>query len=241
MRHSPLGSSRSLLSVLGSVSARANWWDPNGVGLSVRAAWRAINSVGTPWGSGPVNYAQSLVNQANPGVNDLVEGNGAVPWVQATGWGFAAALLQYFDTGLIPANDQSWSAFVQFANVTTFANTTLVGCFIGALRAFRFRPTQGALRVSYDNGGGALVPPVLVTGNLGIVGNRGYRNGIVEGAPMIGWGGPSIFSLYIGALNQVGVANQFITSDIESVVLYDGGPAAVQAQALAIATAMAAL
>jgi hypothetical protein len=216
------------------------WWDPNGVGLSCVGAYRAINSVGTPWGGGPTAYAQSLVNQVTPGINDLVEGNGAVPWVQATGWDFVAAAVQYFDTGLVPANDQSWSMFVQFSNYVLGGNRAIAGVNGGGNTFFWLRDSGGVV-AEYGNGQRSFVAPPPGTGNLGVAGAQGYRDGIADGGAIGAWGAPSVFSVYIGARNGSGVASWFGTVDIESAAVYSGGAAAVQAEALAIATAMAAL
>lgn len=218
-------------------AAVANWWDPNNVGLSIAGAYRAINSIGTPWPGGPTTYLQTLVNLPFPGVNDLVEGAGGIPWVQATGWGFVAGFTQWLDTGLIPANDQSWSAFVQFAN--TANNGELFGVDNGFTRQFGIFPRPGGF-VRYINGRNVDVAPVLLTGNLGMAGNQAYRNGVNEGGAMIGWGGASLRTIFIGARN-VGVAASFITADCESIAIYNGGPAAVQAEAAVIAAAMATL
>jgi hypothetical protein len=219
----------------------ALWWDPNNVGLSAIAAYRAINTVGTPWSGGPANYAESLVNNVAPGVNDLVEGNGAVPWAAAAGWGFVAAAAQYFDTGLVPANDQSWSVFVQYAN-TANANSVVLGAYSGAAaQQFQLNPNQLVGTVVYLNGGGVSVAPSHLTGNMAVVGAQGYRDGIADGAAIGGWGGASTRSVFIACLNFNGPASFYITADIESVVIYDAGPAAVQAEVAAIAAAMAAL
>jgi len=218
--------------------AAANWWDPNNVGLSAVAAYRAINSVGTPWSGGPTAYAQTLVNLVTPGVNDLVEGNGAVNWVQASGWDFVAANSQYFDTGLVPANDQSWSMFVQFANVI---NNGVAAGSRGAVPRFFFfvYPDDGVNRVQYGSGGAGAQGPQLLSGNLGVSGTNGYRDGVSE--IVLGVGGANPDSIFIGGLGNVGALLLPITADIESIAIYNGGAAAVQAEAASIAAAMAQL
>ncbi len=220
-------------------SGRGDWWDPNDAGLSVVAAYRAINSVGTPWPGGPTVYAQSLVNQSNPGVNDLVEGNGAVPWVQATGWGFVEAAVQYFDTGLVPADDQSWSMFAQYANATT--DGMLAGLQSGVNQRLWLWARVLTNQQNYANGVNVGAAPGLVTGNMAVAGNQGYRNGIADGGAIGPWGGATILPIYIGAFNNAGIAAFFADADLESIAIYNGGAAAVQAEAAAIAAAMAAL
>jgi hypothetical protein len=210
------------------------WWDPNNEGLPVVGAYRAIATAGSPWPLAPANYAESLANWANPGINDLVEGNGAVPWAANTGWQFNVAAAQYFNTGLVPANDQSWSMFVQFANNTN--QGIVAGCDNGATRIFTIYPNVVAALVRYRNGNFTQAAPQLLTGNLAIVGANGYRNGIFDAGPAAGWGGASALSIWIGGYNPVGGS---FTGNIESVAIYSGtltGP-----QVLTVATAMAAL
>lgn len=222
-------------------AALANWWDPNNVGLSIAGAYRAINSVGTPWGGGPTAYAQTLVNQANPGVNDLVEGNGGVPWVQATGWGFVAGFAQWLDTGLVPANDQSWSMLVQFA---PNANNVLAlaGSQSGAgNRLALFIDNVGGNRRFYSNGGQVAVAAAVVAANMGVAGAQGFWNGVADGGAIGAWAGASIQDIYIGCYNNGGVAASFYDGDFESIAIYNGGPAAVQAEVAAISAAMGAL
>ena len=210
----------------------ANWWDPNNVGLSCVGAYRA---------KGAASYAASLVNNVTPGTYDLVEGNGAVPWAAATGWGFVAASLQYFDTGLIPANDQSWSALVQYANVPAGIDGFLLGERSGASAEFNLRPNRALNSVRYQNGQDTVVVISLLTGNIGMAGNQGYRNGVPDGGLMGIWLGASDRSIYIGGNNRLGVLELPITADIHAVSIYDAAPAVVQGQAAAIATATAAL
>lgn len=219
-----------------------DWWDPNGVGLSVVAAYRAIATVDSPYTNDPpANYAASLVNNANPGVNDLVEGNGAVPWAAATGWGFVTAQQKYFDTGLVPANDQSWSVFAQYANggVTT---QYLLGAYNGiATGFFAIANSTSANNAIYGNGGITQFPPRLSVGNLAAVGSQGYRDGVAEGVALAAWGGASVLSVYIGVRHDGGVPFGYTTANLSAVAFYNAGPAAVQAQVPAIAQAMALL
>jgi len=64
------------------LAAGADWWDPNTEGLCVVAAYRAINTPGNTWTNDRPNvYADTLVNNANPGTFDLVEvPPGPIPW-----------------------------------------------------------------------------------------------------------------------------------------------------------------
>ena len=218
-----------------------HWWDPNDVGLSAIGAYRAINTVGTPWSGGPTAYANTLIDLTGNG-NNLTEGNGAVPWT-AAGWAFNAAALQYFLTGLIPANDQSWSMFMQYVPTPAGNPATFVGADNGAGTQFEiFIDDVPGTRIGYYNGAGAIVNGIpIVAANLAIAGNQGYRDGIADGVAVGAWGGASLFDIYVGARNSGGAPGNYLDGVIEAVAIYNGGAAAVQAEALAIATAMAAL
>lgn len=217
------------------------WYNPGGVFdafIGDIYAWRAQANA-TTWGAGPANYAASKIDENNGAV--LVEGNGAVPWAAAAGWGFVAGALQYFDTNLTPTNDQNYSCFIQYANVA------VDGWLIGATapivldRRFGLRPNQGGTQVGYVNGNGIAVVPQLLTGNVGIAGAQGYRNGIADGAACAPWNGASTFSLYVGARNFNSVPLTYITADIYAVWICRSNPATVQANALALVTAMSQL
>lgn len=218
------------------------WWNPDGatlgagVGGSCVGAYRAIDTPGSVWGAGPANYAVSLVNLANPGVNDLIEGNGAVPWAGATGWGFVAAALQYFDTGFIPDTDQTQTILVQFANR---ANTGfLLGEFsvVGPNTQVHIYLNAAGNQVNYSNGApGVSVAPVLNAGNLAIAGNQGYRDGVAEGGALPASPNAHTRSIWIGARNNAGVIQLPITADVESVAIYNITLTAPQVLARAVA------
>lgn len=222
----------------GGAAVAFDWWDPTGAGLCVVAAYRAINTPGNPWPNDPpANYLATLVNNANPGVFNLVEGNGAVPWAAATGWTFlGAGAAQWLDTGVVPGTT-GWSMLVQYANALG-ANAVIAGQYNGiAGTQFELWPWNFPGRIQYANGFSSNVPPGLLTGNIGVGGFQGYRNGIVDGGPIPGWSGPTPRSVYIGARN--GAAPWWFTGDIESLAIYNctlTGP-----QMLVVATAMSQL
>jgi hypothetical protein len=230
---------RSLAAEVIMMSGRRLWWDPNNVGLSVIGAYRAIATPGSPWPLAPTNYADTLQDWSGASPN-LTEGNGAVPHNLLTGWAFVAAALQYFDTSLVPANDLSWSAFIQFDGASD--NAYLFGQDDGVNRDFSIRPSAGGgVLVAYANGTQRNTFPALSTGNLGLGGAQPYRDGVSDGPPTGAWAGASVSSIYIGCRNNGGVSAGFITSNIRAVALYSANPAAVQGQASAIATAMSQL
>lgn len=224
-----IGSLADVIIRSGGGGAAPDWWDPNGVGLSCIAAYLA---------KGVANYAASLLDLTGNG-NNLVEGNGAVPWAAGTGWAVVEAAAQYFNTGLVPANDQSWSMFVQFAGLVNFG--LIAGQSSGVNRYFFLRPDRGAGSLVYANGTNLIVAPNLLAGNTGVAGNQGYRNGAIDGGAIGAGAGVSVQNIFIGCYNNGGIPANFITANIYAVAIYDGGAAAVQAEAAAIAAAMAAL
>lgn len=226
----------------GEGGAQAVWYDPNGTFAAAGIlgdiwAWRAIDTPGSPWGAGPANYAASLIDE-NQGLV-LVEGNGAVPWAGATGWGFVAAAVQWLDTNLIPVNDQSWSLFIQFSAVTDNGELARARTAPGADFGIRPRQTLG-IQALYTNGGVLFVAPDIVAGNLGIAGANAYRNGIFDGAIAAGVGNITD-TLFVGCRNNGGVPSVHISGNIAALWLCTSNPATVQANALTMATAMSQL
>lgn len=215
----------------------ARWWDPDNEGFCIAGAYRSIASIGSPWALAPANYAETLQDWSATSPN-LTEGNGAVPWAAATGWGFVAAAAQYFDTSIVPAS--GYSMLVQYANGVA-PSGYLAGVFtLGARTRLFLNPSVIGPEVRYGSGGIRDVAPNLLTGNIAVAGQQGYRNGIAEGALITAWDAPNILSAYIGCYNQsVGGPTSFITADIYAVAIYNCTLTAPQV--LSVATAMSQL
>jgi hypothetical protein len=223
------------------------WYDPVGAFdaagfLGDIYAWRAINTPGSPWGAGPANYAATLTDENNGQVITPGGGYDGSLWAGATGWGFVAALAQWLDTGLIPANDQSWSMFVQFSSVPAgIAAHLAAGLTAGSGNFGLYIDNIPGIRRIYFNGaiGSTFIPGANTTaGNMGISGVFGYYNGVFEAGPPGVWAGASTKEVYIGCQNTNGVALNFITADIAAVWICTSNPATVQANAATLATAM---
>ena len=231
----PLASRHSIKAPLTypPAAAVANWWDPNDEGLSVAAAYRAINSAGTPWPGGPTNYAATLVNLPFPGMNDLTAVTNDPGWTEATGWQHTITPITLLDTGIIPTN--TYSIFIQFSNLVG-VNTDIVGQMSPAAGDdFRIRGNWLA-QVYYESGGAIFVAPFLLAGNLGMANQNAFRNGVAEGI-IPAWAAAATNTIYVGGANGGNRSDIYI----QAVAIYDANPAAVQGQALSIATAMAAL
>ncbi len=215
------------------------WWNPDGAtpgggGGSCVAAYQA---------KGAASYAASLVNLSLPGTYDLTENAGAVSWTVA-GWAFLAASVKSFNTGIIPALNQTWSSLIQFAGMTWVVNSVLAGFYDDAVQSGAFYTAQhfGANSMRVYNGDRASpadnVGQVL-TGNYGFAGITVYENGLAEATSIPALAGTTNIPIYIGAVNYNNVAVAFCTGTITAYVVYN--VILTAPRALARAVAMAAL
>lgn len=216
------------------------WWNPlNSAAISTRVAagglwaWRAQANDNITWGPGPANYAASKVSVEGNSVT-LTEGNGAVPWAPAVGWTFVAASLKYFLTGVVPTDDQAYVIFVQFSNQANFGRLSLART--AAQREFGVTgfAVGGPARAGYWNGNVQFVVPGFATGNIAVVGNQGYRDGVVDGPALGIWAGTSIAQIPIGCQYNAG-ADSFVTAEIQAVLICDDNTAFTAADITAIA------
>lgn len=227
---------------------------PGVVGVSAMAGGAAVLGVpGVDWSQwfdhfwqakGAPDYATSLLDQV--GAQNLVEGNGAVPWNIVTGWGFVAALAQWLDTGLIDANvDQDWSVLVQYDNMIWIGNACLAGVFetVGANQGSILIQTINPNSMSTRNGlrlNRADNAPQLLSGNYGIAGRVPYRDGIVEVVLVPVGVETTTIPIWIGCNNINGGPGQHCTADIIAVGIKKG-PALTALQVAAAALAMSLL
>jgi len=193
----------------------------------------------TPWAAyapkGAASFAASLVDLTGQGHDAADPGGLATPgWDAVNGWTFDG-LAQYLTTTFLPQNDQSQSAFVQFTNGLG-TTRCIFGHGAGADKEFLlFRQISTGVR--YANGGLVNVGGNIAAGNLGIAGNRGYRNGVAEGAAIGAWEGA-----VPGTGLTIGAYAGFLYFDqvnIQSFIIYS--VALDEPQAALIAAAMAAL
>jgi hypothetical protein len=215
------------------------WWNPDGatpggVGGSTVGAYQAKSAA---------SYPASLINLANPSTNDLVEGNGAVPWAAGTGWGLVNAAQQYFDTGIVPIlNPVTWSVLIQYSNMAagTFSPFGLLDTIpVNGGFWCQHWTAGGAMRCRHGNFNISSNAPTLTSGNYGFAAKQPYRNGVAEGVAMAAGVGLTDLSIFLGAFSSNGVSSQWPTFDCEAFVVYNVTLTAPQV--LARATAMAAL
>lgn len=203
------------------------WWLAGGVAPA--------NCVGAYQAIGAASQAASYVNLANPGTNNLTAGADPPTWSAATGWNwFAAAGNRWLDTGLVPG--VGWSMLIQY---TDWANSgfgnEIMGCLDGGGKLFFL--AIDAISISYNLGNRQIDrAPGLAVGNVGIVGDFGYRNGTADGAALGSTWGAITTPIHIG---QISSRAGCVTANVRAVAIYNA--TLTPAQALAVATRMAAL
>lgn len=213
-------------------SGRARIAQPGGVATPWYRAGGAPLPVAAYQPKGAATYAIAKQNISLPGTHDLFEG--IIPgWNSADGFIFTGS--QWLDTDITPAN--GYTAMVQFANATTASFYALFGTLFNGAR-FNVYPNSG-FGVVYGYGSLTLSNPGLASGNLGICGGRGYRNGFAEGAVM-SFTAVNPFKLVLGARRSTGGAvGEFAKANISAFVIYSVTLTA--AQVAAVSAAMAAL
>lgn len=209
------------------------WFRLGGAPLPV-AAYQAKSSTSAN-GYAVASLAASYTNLANPGVNDAAPGV-APTWAAGTGWTFNGST-QYLVTGVVPAS--GYSMLIQFTNGPTATITWLCGEFKANAR-FDIQPSRTGADVRYGSGGLTVVAPHLTSGNLGIAGQQGYRNGTADGSAIGAWSALATDDIYIGCYNFNGVgASNFISAKVQAFAIYSVTLTAPQVAA--VAAGMAAL
>lgn len=186
------------------------WWMAAGV-----APWAAYE----PKGAG--SFAGSLIDLTGNGRDAGDPGGGGTPtWDAVNGWTFDG-VGNYLTTTFVPAADQTQSMFVQYTNLDG-ANDYFIGMLDAFARDFAIAPNNGGAQVVYHNGDLVFQAPTgAASGNLGIAGNQGYRNGVADGGAIGAWAGATATAVYIGCYNNGGVAGGFCPVRMQAVIFYD--------------------
>jgi hypothetical protein len=210
----------------------AAWWDPNGEGLPVWAAYQPV---------GAASLSASYQDLSGHGRHLSA---GVVPsWSAGSGWTFNGAT-QYLVTGFRPDQDQSQTVIIQFSGFATGGSTqqVAVGTSNGPSNenlsiclAWNSSTTYG-----YRNGHYKIVSTgQRSAGNLCIAGNRGYYDGSLEVSEIGPWGAAPAHNLYIGGRNSAGSLQYPAAFTLIAIAIYDG--VLTSNQVAAVATAMAAI
>lgn len=207
-------------------AAASSWWLPAGVSAAnCIAAYRAI---------GAASLAASYVNLANPGTYDAAPGS-APSFNAADGWTFNGSS-NYLDTGITPVNNQTWSAFVRFSDLTGSFHITLFGRV--QTPRFAVNSSLAGSTVTYQNGSYAAAGGEIRSGVLGVAGVKGYRDGSDAGVTIGSSGGSFSATILIGQSGESGY-EFWCNGKIQAIAIYDATLDATQAGLLT--TAMAAL
>ena len=207
---------------LATVAAGVNWWEAGGASGCV-AAYQP---------KGAASLAASYVNLANPGTYDAAPGV-APTWASGTGWTFNGTT-QYMITANVSENS---TVLVQFSGVSDSSTArALFGCYQAVGLTFRVQPSRGnAVRYGNEFPG---IAPGMSSGNVCQAGTAGYRNGALD-ASGISIGLPGERACYIGALEYLAAAANFLACNVQAFAIYNTTLTAPQVAA--ISTAMAAL
>lgn len=207
----------------------SQWWLSGGVA--------AANCVAAYQAKGAASLAASYVNLANPGTNNAAPG--VAPTFNAeTGWTFNGTT-QYLRTGLIPANDQSWSMLIRYSDMAGSSLSVMYEADWPARGSFGFNIRPSDWLCFVNNGGEGYITISSTGGVLGVAGNRGYYNGTQDSDVILGWNTTSSYEIPIGCRNRFGVFGAYCGTKIQAMAVYSATLTAPQVAA--ISAAMAAL
>jgi hypothetical protein len=210
---------------------------PGGVPWYLAGGVAKANCIAAYQPKGAASLAASYVNRVTPGTQDAAPGV-APTFNAATGWTFNGTT-QYLTTGLNPGN--AWTTLIRFSGGASAAGA-LYGAFNSADGAGHaiYPYADGFSRVRYANRSNNTVAPGLTAGNLGVAGQKPYRNGVPESITLSVGVNPFPETIYIGCRNKDNTtAEQFYANTTIAFVVYTVTLTA--AQVLAVVTAMAAL
>lgn len=195
--------------------ASADWWAV--AGQTCIAAYKAV---------GAADLDTSYINLANPGVFNAAPG--VAPTLGAEGWGFNGT--QYLTTGVVPVNNQQWSAFVRYASFTP----TLDHAPFFARDGLRFFGIELAASESiyYCSGGYTDKGPRLSAAVLGFAGTKAYRDGADESISIPSAIGSLASAIVIGAYNNGGSIIEFFPGTIAALAIYSSTLSAADVAAL---------
>lgn len=184
---------------------------------------------------GAADAAASYVNLITPGTKDLVTGVVPPAFDPLTGWSWDGATQHCLETGFVPTS-QNCSYMVRFSDcVDATYKTILKYSTTNASVNIQAQSTDN--NVGYLNGAGVLnVYPKLLSGILGIAGNKGYRNGVVEPGELSAWGSTNKKKLSIAGGSTAFFGSQI---KVQAVIAYES--VLDPTQMLALAQAMAAI
>ena len=186
-------------------AAAAGWWAV--AGQTCVAAYQPI---------GAASLAASYVNIANPGTYDAAPG--VAPTLAADGWQFNGST-QYLTTGVVPTNNQQWSAIVKYADWDSSSqNGYVLGTYAGSTTTFGYY--FGPSVLGYYNGNGKFQAGVPSTGAIiAIAGTNGYKNGVLAVSGIAALSG-TFSQILIGKLGYIPTPISPWKGTIAAVAIY---------------------
>lgn len=168
---------------------------------------------------GAASLADSYTNEANPGTYTAAPGV-APTWAYGTGWTFNGTT-QYLTTGVVPTNNQTWSAIIRLSGITN-SNGRAYGYNNAIPLYFELIPTTGT-QILYRNSGTVAVSAPVTSGVLAVAGTQGYKNGVAEGGTIPNPGANAFTgAVYIGCRNQNGSPLNFMAGSVQAFAIYSG-------------------
>jgi hypothetical protein len=198
------------------------WYDPFAESLCIWAAYLP---------RGADDLADSYIDESGEGHNT---GVGVAPtWDAVNGWKFNGST-QYLTTTFVPQSDQTQTVIVQFSNVTN--QGYLVGLWGGTNKVFAILPNDFGIRAIYQNGGYFFLAPHLLSGNVAVAGNRGYRNGSQESGYIGAWAGSTSLAINIGAaaVDYGEGVDVYMAVHVKALAIYDCILTATQVRGIAM-------
>lgn len=166
---------------------------------------------------GATSYTTSLINLANAGIYDAVEGI-APSWASGTGWTFN--LSEYLQTGIVPAADQTWTLIVRVANIeqTGAYRTALGSRSTDNIYDIRIIPLANYYS-RFDYGSNTNID-FVGSGILTLAGRNGYVDGINVCTLDVSTSVSTPRALFVGAFNA-GIAAEKLKGDILAIAIYN--------------------
>jgi hypothetical protein len=198
----------------------AGWWDNDGAISGCVAAYQPI---------GAASLAASYVNLANPGTYDASPGT-APTFNASTGWTFNGTS-QHLLTGVVPANDQTWSVLVRLSDGATQGGggAAAFGSYrtLGGVRRFYYITHYVDNNAYVANGGQSARSTGIDSGVVGFRGAQPVRNGSDDGAALAAGAAGAHGPIALGSANNPddGV-KLYWSGKIQAIAIYNATLAA---------------
>lgn len=170
---------------------------------------------------GAGSLAASYVNLINPGTFDLTAPAGD-PIFDASGWLFDGSF--YLSTGII-IDSPNWTVIGQFTGAQG-GNFALLGeggdsVDFSALYIKHNFFSHATVCYASDQSITASIGVGLVSGNIAIAGNTGYRNGVEPGTAIPNGFTAAAVELFLAAINVEGTPQRTFRGSIVAVAIYN--------------------